>query len=191
MAAKTFYLDPSYAKFNPDRSELKFTTLDTYNQWGFVYGLIAVFFFGGGGLCLLLVTVLLILFPAPQVPDAPPVEGLSQSLLLMAGVGAGSIIICTVFLRALLKTARGQAAYRKLKESGTLLNGEVVSAKKTYRGRYAQHLFVEVTYAFTTPDGRPLTRTLAGSRPDLKDNLPQHGTPVRVLYADDSAVIIL
>lgn len=190
MAAKTFYLDTSYAK-NFDRSQLKFSTLDTYNQWGCISGLIAVLFFGGGGLLLLIVALLLLLFPVPDVPNTPPAEGLSQSLLIMLAVGAGSIFISTFFLRMMLKTARGQSAFRKLKESGVLLDGAVVSSKATWRGRYSRYLFAEITYSFTTPDGRPLTRSLAGYRPDLKNNLPQPGTPVRVLYAGDSAVTIL
>lgn len=191
MAAKTFYLDPSYARFNPDRSGLKFSTLDSTTQWKIATAVTAVLFFGISGICLLILSILLFVLPSPEIATAPSPNDLSQNALLMAGVGLASLVICTVFLRAILRKVRGQAAFRKLKESGTLLNGEVVSAKKIYRGRYTKHIFVEVTYAFTTPDGRPLTRTLAGYRPDLKDNLPQPGTPVRVLYADDSAVIVL
>jgi hypothetical protein len=83
--------------------------------------------------------------------------------------------------------------YLLLRREGVLLDGEVVTAEyeKGSSGRSSNYI-LKITAEFETPDERLLTRVFEGKIENFISRvLPQPGTPVKLLYANDNTVIML
>jgi hypothetical protein len=81
-----------------------------------------------------------------------------------------------------------------LRRKGILLTGNLIAIKRENRSvKYRlPHHYLHVTYEFETPDGRLLIRNHSKRCDNLRNSaLPEPGTPVDVLYANDFNVIML
>jgi hypothetical protein len=80
-----------------------------------------------------------------------------------------------------------------LRREGVLLDGEVVQAEyEKGQGKRGVYYFLKVTAKFETPDGRLLTRIFEGTvEYFVNREIPQSGTPVKLLYVNDKMVIML
>lgn len=191
MHADPFLLDKDYADFVPGVSRLKFTTLDAPNAWSIWLGCIGFGYLGGSGIVFLgivLVTLfnLTVSASAALSPDTP------RTLLVFGSLGIFGLGFGIFVILLIRRALRAQFAYRRLNSRGMLLDGTVVETKNAVRRtRFSSYRYVDVTYQFVTPDGRTLTRKLSAYRPDLPSGLPPKGRAVRVLYADDNAVVML
>jgi hypothetical protein len=78
---------------------------------------------------------------------------------------------------------------RRLETEGHLLEGQVTHCSGvTHKSNYE----VKLSYCFYTPDERPLRDKTSRIRHDLYlTALPQPGTPVAVLYLDDTNFRVL
>jgi hypothetical protein len=77
-----------------------------------------------------------------------------------------------------------------LRGKGILLDGEIVEIdfREEIRGGY----YIKIIYNFLSPDSQILGQIIEKRRDDLKYKpLPQPGTPVTILYADDDCHIML
>lgn len=89
--------------------------------------------------------------------------------------------------RAILQ-ARPQ--YARLKQRSMLINGKLTNASKA-DNQWSYGYYIEVDYEFML-DRQVFTGTQIKRRDDLKGKpLPQYGLPVKILYADDSAYVML
>jgi hypothetical protein len=98
-------------------------------------------------------------------------------------LGAGSIVI----------EFQARYQHRLLRREGILLYGEVVTAEyeKGQTGSGNSYT-LKITAEFETPDGRLISRVFEGKTENFISRvLPQPGTPVQLLYANDHAVIML
>ena len=79
----------------------------------------------------------------------------------------------------------GLVDYRNRRYSyrGQLLRGEIIESKGRRGSKGAYN--VTVKYRFRTPSGKILEKKSTADRRDLRENLPQPGTPVMVLYVSD------
>lgn len=191
MTSEPFFLDRSYANFIPGVTRLKFSSLDMPNVWSIYAGVVGVIFFGGSGVLFLVIAGLAMFEPtiranAAQSPETPGM------LLLLIVTSIVSLLFGGYFLRLIYRAIRALFLYMRLRSGGVLLDGIVVNTRNfVRRTRFASYRYVEVTYAFTTPEGRPLTRKISAYRPDLPSGLPPKGRAVRVLYASDDVAVML
>jgi hypothetical protein len=126
------------------------------------------------------------------------------------------ILLCTaaLTLSQARKVINGRRKQRYLHENGRLLEGRITSATSEYRNKNQQH-YVIIQYRFDSPEGTSQTGKQDMRRDDLRpdplpgcwgrwftrgkqkrknadiNRLPVYGTPVRVLYADESTHIML
>lgn len=80
--------------------------------------------------------------------------------------------------------------YRRLSRDGKLLRGEVLACTglRGYKGAYT----VSLRYAFRDPGGQNVEKLVKTVRNDLKKKgLPRPGTPVAVMYVDESLYEVL
>jgi hypothetical protein len=120
------------------------------------------------------------------LPDDPSVSALSGEYRDDRELGNNQIIsvmafvIGSVIIASLLWI---DYRNRRLSYQGRLLAGEITDAtgRSGTQGRY----YVTVRYRFRTPSGSILEQQATHGRPDLRDMLPQPGTPVLVLYVSD------
>ncbi len=93
---------------------------------------------------------------------------------------------------------RAAAQERMIREgrvlAGTLIAcaGRAETTAEASLGEVPRLFLVDVEYGFTSPTGQDITDHAEHSRPDLRRaELPEAGTPVRVLYLDDHAYALL
>jgi hypothetical protein len=98
-------------------------------------------------------------------------------------LGAGSIVI----------EFQARYQYRLLRRQGILLYGEVVTAEYEKNQSGSRNYYIlKIRTEFETPDGRILKRVFEGKTENFISRvLPQPGTPVKLLYANDNTVIML
>ncbi len=113
----------------------------------------------------------------------------SWGLIILFSLGFVKIGVdaITAFIRAIPKFVR-------LQRATTILEGQVISAKEagfTFQMRVKNGHYVEVEYEFVA-DNRTFKHKQVKRREDLRTNpLPQPGTPIRVLYADENTYVML
>ena len=102
-----------------------------------------------------------------------------------------------------IRYLQDRSRFRRLKEHAVVLDGTLIHIRRIARMnptlRYAsqpdsrrRYDVVEATYTFTTPAGRRLTRSYSTVYVDLNTVSPHLvGSPVKVLYADDDATMML
>jgi hypothetical protein len=94
-------------------------------------------------------------------------------------------------IHSVWKYLRAWQRYPRLRDKGRLLPGYVVRAETRMRYKSMRH-FIYITYTFVTPDGTRLERKQSKQREDmLSKRLPLSGAPVKILYADDNAHVML
>lgn len=116
-----------------------------------------------------------------------------RSLLVASGVAGVVLIGGVVFgvwrLRGIEREAQARFARLTAPGAAQILPGEFVASQvQVDPHRPTTDSYTVIDYAFTTPEGRRLT-----GRQAIRAlvNLPQPGTPVRVLYADDETFVML
>lgn len=95
---------------------------------------------------------------------------------------------------ALRRRNAARRRFRALQETHQLVQGKLVDCSgSTEAGLGIQSgFYVYTDYRFYSPTGKTLTGQQKKRRDDLhKQALPTPGTPVRVLYADDDAYVML
>lgn len=107
----------------------------------------------------------------------------------------GAVMVASFYaflVYALSKYRFDQRRYERLLRNGILLDGEVVNGRGSYDGRPTKY-YATITYRFKNPKGKTLTRRQKRVRDDMRapSNRPLKGAPVKVLYADDDAVVML
>lgn len=127
----------------------------------------------------------------------------ADSIILELEFTAKALFILTAagLLLLLLNELRPQVrrmrrSYKHLSQTRTVIEGDLVSLE--WRGfdiTYRDRCWKKVTarYTFVSPTtGVTLSGAVQRKRPDLRRaSLPAPGTPVRVLYADDDAYMML
>jgi len=101
-------------------------------------------------------------------------------------VGIGGIIIAFLIGSDLLDIF--------LSKYGKVLDGQLTSIwREEFRGKYAQHVghIFHPEYAFRTPEGKSLWGTRKVNRPDLGDNMPSGGLPMKILYVNEHLYRVL
>jgi membrane protein implicated in regulation of membrane protease activity len=112
-------------------------------------------------------------------------------ILAVIGVGALLALVVRATLRTYQKVQVEREQFRRLTTPGTslILSGEVISARvQEFHGRGRVDYRTSITFRFSTPEGRLM---MATQNRGAKVELPPAGTPVRVLYADDDAFVML
>jgi hypothetical protein len=174
-----FWLDPDYRDFTPRQTPLKFDTL--YRGGTLDLGLV-LFFSLSAAVLLVLVVALMV--------------GMSEVNLLTLMLGVvivGLLWVLRWGFREVQRYRRARRVFPRLQSEGVLLAGELTSIERRIisSSRLPSQHWIDVTYRFTTPDGRTLTGQQAWQREDLrKARLPKAGTPVRVLWAGEVAIVL-
>jgi hypothetical protein len=192
-----FILDKAYKNFIPGRSKLKFPYPSpekiTLMDWGCLIFFVPLWWFI---IFIMLWTLLPIPFDLEQfgMPYQSTFAWWTGFAMYLMGLGV-ALYMMYIGITALYDFFKGAVhiwCYRKLRREGNLIMGEIVHiVREKKHGFHGAH-YVIVTYQFETPDGRFLTRTMKKERHDLRNKeLPGKGTTVMVLYADDSAVMML
>jgi hypothetical protein len=192
-----FILDKAYKNFIPGRSGVIRSSFGfdkmRLKDWGCLI-------FGLPFWWLMIFTMLWILLPIPFNPERFGVQ-YQPTFAWWVGFGfyvlfvAATLYMIYIGVFALFRTFKDIVDvwhYRKLRKQGNVIMGEIIHIEREEKdGFYGAHNVI-VTYQFETPDGRLLTRTMKKERHDLRNKeLPGKGTAVMVLYADDSAVMML
>jgi hypothetical protein len=98
------------------------------------------------------------------------------------------------FYLGIVELNKSVATYKKFQhfQNAVVLKGEVTSAALTlFDARYGYPILT-VHYCFLSPDGKTLRGVRRHKRSDLtKNTLPEEGTPVNILYADDDCYMLL
>jgi hypothetical protein len=128
--------------------------------------------------------------PVASRPSAD-ISGLSTMSLSVWGVGVimilGTFGLCLIHVRYV----QARIIYPRLTQNGILLEGEITRISGDTPSKSNQY-FVSVKYQFQSPTGRILKGRAHAHRQDLRGkDLPPVGTPVTILYADDSAHMML
>lgn len=113
---------------------------------------------------------------------------------LIGGFVIFLFVMTKSFLNDIREYRRASTRYERLKNVTTILDGKIFSvldsANHGVRGGYKGY-YIAVEYVFVVNNQR-LYGTQIQKRDDLyKESLPQSGTPIRVLYADDNAYVML
>lgn len=190
MSGELFFLDPEYTGFVPGKSRVKLITLGGSSAQ--YLGSMA----GWGILPLILMIALFDLSSERSLLDptrtveangTQPVAFLIIALLIFISI--------LLFLHELYLFREALHVQHKLDVCGRLLDGTLNKSTRQIVPRSRSHpkqCRILLRYTFTAPDGRMITREIMGIRQDLMETpLPEAGTPVKVLYADDYAVILL
>lgn len=99
-----------------------------------------------------------------------------------------ALVIIARCCLTLYHSASGEFIYRRLRHKSVVLDGELIAVTKAAsRWRYS----ITLEYRFMTPRKRLLGGIMTVRRNDFRRNRPFVGTPVRVLYADDNAYVML
>ncbi len=189
MGAEVFILNPRYRGYpdsgTPHYHVLRFETVANVSneaQWHALVPFLVV-------CCVLF----LCLLTAPGLSHLMPTAG-SPAFVIIIGllVVAGMVAITfggRGFRRAGLDRRQNQARYQRLLADSQILSGEVVSmvCREVATGR-GTAFETTVQYQFVNPQGETRTGTQYASKRH-QPVLP--GTPVRVLYADDDAYVLL
>lgn len=110
-------------------------------------------------------------------------------------IGAACLLLIVIVVRWARREQAGvlaaRARYARLRSSGRVLMGEIVSAQNRAVGRQRENVLL-VDYRFTSPTGAVLHGRQRKYRLDLRSQFPpEPGTPIRILYADDDAYVAL
>ncbi len=197
MVSDFFLLNPRYENYDLGMYALEFQTVygDTHARLGSATGRAILF-------SVLMTFVLKLgslrggqLF-TPEVVD---------QLIKIVIVGAFALAIGGEAI-ALFHTVQANRRYQKLIKNGKLLTGQLIKAeaKETEVYHYPRFYplvpkvqlsgtyFIEVRYQLISPDQLKLYGTQTMTREDFRDKpMPVAGTPVRVLYADETTHIML
>jgi hypothetical protein len=173
-----FYLDPDYENFVLGKTKLKDNT--------------------GMGCCLVILLV----------PIIPPIgfsvfgfirdanaSMVNWSDLLIEGIFLFFYLLFLIFCIAIIIAIfKAEHTHQLLQREGIILSGTVVEAKYEYqlpRPGYGAYYLFDITVEFETPDGHQLTRKFSKREYAIGREAPASGTPVKLLYANDRAVIML
>ncbi len=134
----------------------------------------------------------------------------AESFALLFDFGVKTLVILSIGLGAWIllnrmrpKVRRIHRLYQRLRLTRTVIDGELISLEwRGYDYSYRDRMFRKYTvidyvitarYQFVSPTtGNVITGRVQRKRRDLKRvPLPPLGTPVRVLYADDEAHMML
>jgi hypothetical protein len=112
------------------------------------------------------------------------------------GVTVFMALFCLYFVvwsgRSIWRYLRAKRIYQRLLTNSILLEGDITSIRGEERAKGSGLYIVMVRYQFESPHGKRLKGYSEALRNDLKGvALPLVGTPVTVLYADDSAHTVL
>jgi hypothetical protein len=95
------------------------------------------------------------------------------------------------FVMTLINYFIAKLHHSHLSKNSTLLDGQIINAKSAIRDKPGYY-YLDVTFTFQAPNGQNLKRKQSNKREDLRGKpLPEIGTPVRILYADDNAYVML
>jgi hypothetical protein len=118
--------------------------------------------------------------------DNPTVSRFASELDTPLWICAPYLVVLALGLFAMrwFRSLEHWRRLRRLEQEGRLLDGEVVSSRKGI-ALPKDRVQVWLTYRFQAPTGADIEDTDEGGMED-KDSLPEPGTPVKVLYVDDS-----
>jgi hypothetical protein len=101
----------------------------------------------------------------------------------------GLVMFSVWGIKSLLRFIRALLWLPQLKK-GILLDGILIDCIN--QAEYRRHPGLQTTYQFKSPVGRELTRRQFYRRDDLlNEQLPEPGTPVKILYASDNCYVML
>ena len=172
--AEAFYISPENRGFKPGQSVLGFESMGKTRNMAVLCALLIVFY--GGFLIMVSVSI-----AQESQPNDAAWLCISVGVMLFSGF-------------AVLMSAHYIAQYRSavkhypaLKESKTILTGELMSVR---RGKTRDYLIVR--YQFVSPTGALLKGEIARRHPDFeRAALPYIGSTVHILYLNDEVYVML
>lgn len=190
MTEGPFLMNPRYSRYELGGVDLEWDAVYDARFWQIGYLLLGAFF-----LLLFTLPVLAIWWVVLEYrPD-----------LSFSSMGAGFFVMLLLInlvlvsgyyalFHALRQRYTARRRFRRLQQTHRVITGEIVASDGVLHTGYgessAYHLMVQ--YQFQSSSGTTLTGRQQRRREDLRgQSIPPPGTPVRVLYADDDAYVML
>ncbi len=172
--AEAFYISPENRGFKPGQSVLGFESMGKTRNMAVLCAMLIVFH--GGSLIMMLVSLI-----RGSQPNDAALFCVLIGVMLFNGF---AVLMCGQYIAQYRSAVKH---YPALKESKTILTGELMSVR---RGKTPDYLIVR--YQFVSPTGALLKGEIARRHPDFQlAALPYIGSPVHILYLNDEVYVML